>query len=102
MRLAESHKHSQKVLRRRERKRRQAERYRRRRVNLLHKIVDLYDIFGIRSYTMLQDDKNTWELNTDPDAPDWPPTGPRTVCISVICRGLVPRVGVSKVRAKIP
>ena len=36
------------------RKNAQAERYRRRRIDLWHKIVDLYDLFGVRSYTVLK------------------------------------------------
>ena len=68
------------------RKNAQAERYRRRRINLWHKIVDLHDLFGVRSYTVLKDDKNMWELNSDPTRPGWPPK----VCLFRSCGARAP------------
>ena len=50
-----------------------AERYRRRRINLLKKAVDLYEMFETRFYIAIADEKKVYVLNSDPTMSDWPP-----------------------------
>ena len=49
------------------------ERYRRRRINLLKKAVDLYDMFETRFYIAIADEKKVYVINSDPAMSGWPP-----------------------------
>ena len=88
MRPTEFQKGKQRKPRWRDQQRKQTEQYRRRQINLFGKIFDLCDIIAIRSYTMLQDDKNIWELDAVSDELKGPLTVPIPVGISMICRAL--------------
>ena len=50
-----------------------SERYRRRRVNLMKKAVDLNDMFGTRVYVVVADDHRTFVLNSESAETRWPP-----------------------------
>ena len=88
MRPTEFHKGEQRKPRWRDQQRKRTEQHRRRQINLFGKIFDLCDIIAIRSYTMLQDDKNIGELDAVSDELKGPLTVPIPVGISMICRAL--------------
>lgn len=65
-----------------------AERYRRRRINLLKKAVDLYDMFETRFYIAIADEKKVYVLNSDPTLSDWPPAPLNSVSFVLVEVGM--------------